>query len=145
MVGRQGIIRCGWVALRRGRLSMSRRHLRATTIAVINMRLVALTWITEPILQGLIDRKRTTERIVSLLSTQARTIERIILGREARLLSTLLRNMRCNRIQHRLRIRLPNMQPRNMRLMKAPALSSLAMSTTRSRLTKHQGYPQGYL
>jgi hypothetical protein len=148
MVGRQGIIRCGWVALRRGRLSMRRRHLRATTAAVINTRLVALTWIIEPILKGLIDRKRTTERIVLVLITRAQTIERIIpllstragiiLGREARLLSTLPRIIRCNRIQHHLRTRLPNMQPRSMRHMKVVALSRLTMSTTRSRLTKQQ-------
>jgi hypothetical protein len=133
---------------------------------MINMRQVALTWIIEPIIQGLIDRKRTTERIilglieprriierivlvlialtwtmqpiiavpieriVPRLSTLAGTIERITLGRGVRLLSTQLRNIRCNLIQPHLRAQLPNMQPRNMRLMRAPA---------RSRLTNNRG------
>lgn len=128
--------------------------LRATTTATINMRLVALTSIIEPIIQGLIDltwtmqpiiavpiaRMRTTERIILVLielrqiialgpSTRARTIERITLGRGVRLLSTQLRSTRCNPIQPHLRTQPPSMQPRNMRLMRVPARSLLTRET----------------
>jgi hypothetical protein len=123
---------------------MSRRHLRATATAMINTRLVALTWIIAPIIQGLIDltwtiqpiiavpiaRMRTTERIILVLSTRARTIEQITLGRGVRLLSD-----RCNPIQPHLRTQLPNMQPRNMRPMRVAARSHLTMSATRSHRT----------
>jgi hypothetical protein len=150
---------------------------------MINMRQVALTWIIEPIIQGLIDRKRTTERIilglieprriierivlvlialtwtmqpiiavpiermriieriVPRLSTLAGTIERITLGRGVRLLSTQLRNIRCNLIQPHLRAQLPNMQPCNMRLMRAPARSRLTNNRGLTVLTA--GHPRG--
>jgi hypothetical protein len=116
---------------------------------MINMCPVALTWIIEPIIQGLIDRKRTTERIILVLIAltwitqpiialpiaRMRFTERIVLRRGVRLLSTQLRSIRCNPIQPHLRTQLPNMQPRNMRLMRVPARSPLTTSTTRSRLT----------
>lgn len=54
MADHLGIVRFGWVVQR----------LRTTTTAMINMRPVALTWIIEPIIRGLIDRKWTTDRIV---------------------------------------------------------------------------------
>jgi hypothetical protein len=120
---------------------------------MINIRLVALTWIIEPIIRGLIGRNRTPERIVlglialtwtlrpiiALLSARMRTIAPIIQGRGLPLLSTLPRIVPFRRIQPYLRTQLPNMQPRNIRLMKAPALSRLTMSTMRSRLTNNDG------
>jgi hypothetical protein len=104
---------------------------------MINMRPVALTWIIERIIQGLIDRRRTTGRIVLSLCTRARTIGRITLGRGVRLLSTQLRSIRCNPIQPHLRTQLPNIQPRNMRLMRVAARSRLAMSTMRNHRTNN--------
>ena len=97
--------------------------------------LIALTWTMQPIIVVPTAGMRITERIVLSLCTRARTIGRITRGRGVRLLSTQLRSVRCNPIQPHLRTRLPNMQPRSMRLMRVPARSHLTTSTTRSRLT----------
>jgi hypothetical protein len=108
-------------------------------IELIVLELIALTWTMQPTIAVPIARMRIIERIVLRLSTRAGTIERITLDRGVRLLSTQLRNIRYNPIQPHLRTQLPNMQPRNMRLMKVAARSHLTMSTTRSRLTNNRG------
>jgi hypothetical protein len=134
------------------------------------MRLGALTWIIEPIIQGLIDRKRPTEQIalkqiiepiqglidrkrttgrialkqiieriirelialtwtmqpiIARLSARMQTIAPIIQGRGPRLQSTPRRIVPLRPIQPHLRTQPPNMQPHNMRLMRALARSRL--------------------
>jgi hypothetical protein len=117
--------------------------------------LIDRKWIIERIIRDLIDRKWTIERIIRDLIDRKRTIERISLGptartrsvelitavlnarrritgrivrgldRALRLRSAQCRIIRRRCVQRRLRTRLPNMQPRNMKLMKVRALSHL--------------------
>jgi hypothetical protein len=101
--------------------------------------LIALTWTLQPIIAVLIERMRIIERIVLRLRTRAGTLERITPGRGVRLLSTQLRNIRCNPIQPHLRTQLPNMQRLNTRPVRVPARRHLTMSTMRSRLTNTGG------
>lgn len=124
------------------------RYLRGTIIATIAVSLIAPMWIIELVL---IDRKRTLEGliartwsikpIIAVLSARKRTTARIIPAREQRLPSTVPQSVQCRLMQHRLRVRLPSVQPRSTTHVKVRDPSHLTMSTMRSHPTNQQAAP----
>jgi hypothetical protein len=91
---------------------------------MINMRLVALTWIIEPIIAVPIARMQTTERITLGPIARTQIIERItlVLIEPRRLIERIVP---LRPIQPHLRTQLPTMQSRNMRLTRVPVRSRL--------------------